>query len=317
MKFTWAVARGRIMASKPVEIHDVKTTLLTLNQTEFQALKNTYYYRWVTALLRQNGWLNVFLGGLTLWLGLSGFGQSIFKVVQTLFGVLIVGQSLWAIRESTTANIYRFSILFILCSIWNIGLAILDGLQGLGFIVGLLGVSQLWGAYQFRKIHERYSQVTLVKPSLETSRLYDAVWKALHKGIIHTDTEYIELQIERRGWRGFLLPEQLVIAFKQRNIVIFANKSDVVFVPTNPTKSGKWLEIVIKLDIASTVGKITRGFYEKYLGWKGEAITVKDAPTELRRMRNTRRYIRIASLIILGIIALFVFSMIQFMMRYV
>ena len=305
------------MASQPGAIQDVKAQLLALTPAEFQALKDTYYYRWVTSLLRSNGWLNLFLGVLTLWAGWSGFGQSIFKVIQTLFGVLIVGQSLWALRESSISNIQRFSILFALCGIWNILLGIIAGISGAGLIVGLLGALQLWGAYQFRKIHQRYSQVTVAKPSPETALLYDLIWTTLIKGIIHTDDDYIEMQIQRRKWRGFLLPDRMVLAFKQRNIVILADKSDVLLVPTNPRALGRWIEVIFKFDIiASAVGKIPRPVYDKYVRWKGDATVMADAPSELRQSRNVRRIIRIASLIILAVIILVVLSMISFVSRY-
>ncbi len=306
------------MSSQLFSFQDIKSQLLALTPVEFQALKNAYYYRWVTSLLRRNGWLNLFLGGLTLWLGLSGFGQSIFKVIQTLFGILIVGQSLWALRESTVSNIQRFSILFALCGVWNILLAVISGLFGAGLIVGLLGALQLWSAYQFRKIHQQYSQVTLVKPSPEIAQLYDSIWKSLAKDIIHTDVDYIDMQIQRRNWRGFLLPDRMVLAFKQSNILILADKSDVLLVPTNPRALGRWIEIIFKFDIiASAVGKIPRPVYDKYVTWKGNATVMVDAPPELRQTRNIRRYVRIASLIILGLIALFVVSMIAITLRYV
>ena len=194
------------MASQPFSFQDIKSQLLALTPAEFQSLKEAYYYRWVTSLLRNNGWLNLFLGGRTLWLGLSGSGQSIFTVIQTIFGILIVGQSLWALRESTISNIQRFSILFALCGIWNILLGVISGLYGIGLIIGLLGILQLWGAYQFRKIHQQYSQVTLVKPSTEVAKLYDSIWKSLDKDIIYNDADYIETDIQRRKWCGFLLP---------------------------------------------------------------------------------------------------------------
>jgi hypothetical protein len=306
------------MASQPFSFQDIKSQLLALTPAEFQALKQACYYRWVTSLLRNNGWLNLFLGGITLWLGLSGFGQNIFRVIQTLLGILIVGQSLWALSQSTTANIQRFSILFALCGIWNILLAVMSGLYGTGLIIGLLGILQLWAAYQFRKIHLQYSQVKLVKPSPETAQLYDSIWKSLVKDIIYNDADYIEMEIQRRKWCGFLLPDRMILAFKQRNILMLADKNDVVIVPTHPRSAGHWIEIIFKFDIiASAVGKIPRPIYEKYVSWKGGATVMADAPSELRYTRNMKRYIRIGSLIILGLIALFVWSMISFMMRYV
>jgi hypothetical protein len=306
------------MASQPFSFQDIKSRLLALAPAEFQSLKEAYYYRWVTSLLRNNGWLNLLLGGLTLWLGLTGFGQSIFKVIQTIFGILIVGQSLWALRESTTSNIQRFSILFALCGIWNILLAVISGFYGIGLIIALLGILQLWSAYQFRKIHQQYSKVKLVKPSAEVAQLYDSIWKSLVKDIIYNDADYIEIEIQRRKWCGFPLPNRLVLAFKQRNILMLADKNDVLLVPINPRASGRWVEIIFKFDInASTVAKIPRSLYEKYVAWKGEAMVMADAPVELRQTRNIKRYIRIAALIILGLIALFVLNMISFMSRYV
>lgn len=257
------------MAAQPGTIQDIRAQLLALSPAEFQALKATYHYRWVTSLLRTNGWTNLFLGGLTLWLGLSGLGQSIFKVVQTILGLIIVGQSLWALRESSVSNIQRFSILFALCGVWNIFLGLLASLSGAGFLVALLGALQLWGAYRFRKIHQQYAQMALVKPSPETAMLYDTIWKSLNKNIIHTDDDYIELQLQQRPWRGFLLPDQIILAYKQRNVMIIADKTEVSLVPKNPGGAGRWVSVTSKFDIiAAMAGKMPRPAYERYVRWK-------------------------------------------------
>ncbi|MBZ0301806.1 MAG: hypothetical protein K8J31_18810 [Anaerolineae bacterium] len=123
---------------------DIKTRLSTLTAEELNSLRDTYDVRWRTSWLRSTGWLNVILGGLTLWLGLTcPCGFTVPKLIQALAGGLIVGQSVWAIMLPSTAGFLRFALVFLGAGIWNLLLALSEGFAGGAFLVGLLGVAQL------------------------------------------------------------------------------------------------------------------------------------------------------------------------------
>jgi hypothetical protein len=309
--------RGTHMAAEIFTFRGIKTQLEELTPTEFQDLKTTYYYRWVRMLLRNNGWLNLFLGVVSAWLGFDGIGQSIFSLIQAILGIVIIGQSIWSLRTTNIANIRRFSIVFLACGIWNVILAARGNVQGVAFWIGMLAVAQLWSAFRFQKIYKQYAHVTLVKPSPQAEIFYDSIWREIAKGVIEGDENYIEMLIQRRRWRGLLLQDRMVLAFTQRPLVILGDKADVVLVPTNPRAFGKWIEVVFKFDIiASAVGKIQRSTFEKYIEWKGGATKMVDAPRELRQTRNMRRTVRIVSIRVLGAIIYIILSMIAFVSRY-
>jgi hypothetical protein len=265
------------MTTQLTEIHDVKARLLGLSPAEFDALKNIYQYRWLKKLLRTNGWINIFLGGLTLYLGLSGFNRNLFFIIQTLLGLLILGQSLWSIASLSSANVQRYSIIFFLCGAWNIFLALVSligGFPGTAIIMGIFGLVQVRWGYQYRKLYQRWANVSVEKPTSEISKLHDLLWKAMTRGIIHADEDYVEVQIERRDWRGFLLPDRTILAVKQRNELLAGYKQDFIITSQSSSESSrKWLPIKVSLGVVSTTGKMQPKFFEKYSRWKQEENT--------------------------------------------
>src|SRR4051794_9915921 len=117
--------------------------LAALSEADFSALQNAYYYRWLQLVLRSLGWLNLILGGLTLWLGLSGIDQGILKVIQALLGVVIVGVSLWGLAAPSRQVLFGYSFMFALTGIWNLLLGVRYGIFTSGLLIALLGLLQL------------------------------------------------------------------------------------------------------------------------------------------------------------------------------
>ena len=295
---------------------NLKQRLEAFTPTEFAALKNAYYYHWVTSLLRSTGWWNLIWGGLTLWFGLTGFGDPLLKGIQTVAGAIIVLQSLWALSNPDVGGIRRFSAIFLAAGIWNILVAIMANFRGLSTFTAILGLAQIWWAYQYLKIFRQYLALAPTKPPAEIAQLYDDIWKTLAKGRLSGDDDYIEFQITRRWWRGLLLPEHAVLAFKKRKTVMVADKADMILVPGLSKPTARWVDVVLKVDIVSSVGKIKQQYFQKYMQWKGEEFSRSDVPSELLKLRRSRRIIRIAAIIILGLILLPVIGAIAIVLQH-
>lgn len=250
------------------DLQSLKLRLQNLNPTEINELQRTYHYRWIKSLLGSTGWLNIFLGGFTFWLGLSGVDQNVLKVIQALLGAITIAQSLSSIISPTTAAILRFSLLFLAAGMWNIFVGARDNFDGLALFTGILGILQLWWAFSYYRVYQKYAPMTLTKPSLDTSTAYDEIWGILAKtknGV----AEFIRLQMRYDWWQGLLLKDLAVLAHKRSKMVIFANEQDVAFTPVDSKAiSKRRVKGHIKLDTVTSSTTIPQEFFEKYVQWK-------------------------------------------------
>jgi hypothetical protein len=280
----------------------MKIRLSSLTQEELKALADVYHDRWRKNWLRTNGWTNIFLGGLTLWLGLSGLAENSFpKLVQTLAGALIVGQSLWSIVSPSTGAILRFAALFLGAGIWNTLLAVDDGFLGAALLVGLLGIAQLWWAFQSYREYQRYRSLELPETQAEMVRFYDEVWRAITSGAFKGDSASIHLWIGLSLCQGLLLENKVVFAVKGQKLLVIQGKDEANFVP-NSSKPMKKRRVYgrIKLNAIFERAMMKRDSFEKYALWKGEeAVLAEVTPSLWRRLP---RAIRIVLMVIGGLV---------------
>jgi hypothetical protein len=216
---------------------DIKTRLSNLTPDELKALRDIYHDRWRINWLRTDGWFNLFLGGITLWLGLSGPWQTSFpRLIQAVLGLLIVGQSLWAIVTPSTPAILRFAIVLLAAGVWNILLAIVGRLAGGLFLVGLLGIAQLWWAIQAYRQYQRYTQMALPDPPEDEVRFYNEIWHAITKGALKQDTAVINLWVRLDKWRGLLLEDKVVFALLRQKLLIIQLKDEATCIWPDKTQ---------------------------------------------------------------------------------
>jgi hypothetical protein len=251
---------------------ETKTRLLNLSPAELSGLQKVKEFREMSIWLGTNGWLNVFLGGLTLWLGLQGASHSILKALQALLGVLLIAQSLWSIIRPSTRAVLGFSLLFLITGIWNVFISVLAGLEGITWLVASLGLLQLWWAYKVYLKYQSYQKRSITVPSPETTSLYDEIWRAIAKVKPQSegDPAFIKLLISTKMWNGLLVGDLAVFARSNTKLLMWAPKADVRFDPLSPTiASGPRVGGTIKIgDTTSESVGMPQVFYQKYVQWK-------------------------------------------------
>jgi hypothetical protein len=196
------------MATNNFSSTDIKARVSSLSPDELEALQNIYHDRWRKNWLRTMGWINIFFGLFTLWLGLAFLPVLPFpKLIQALAGALIVGQSIWMLVSPTNSAILRFAALLFGTGIWNIFVAIEGNFSGGLTFLGLLGAAQLWWAFQTYQEYQRFQQMSLHQPQADIVQFYDDLWHAMTKGTLRRDSETFPLWIALEVWEVLLLEE--------------------------------------------------------------------------------------------------------------
>lgn len=299
---------------------DLKAHLSSLEAEELEALQVIYHLSVLSGWSRTNGWLNIFLGGLTLWLGLTSFaGFTIPKLVQTIFGVLIVAQSLWALVSPNLAAIRRFGIVFLVAGIWNILLAGSVGLVGGAALTGLLGIAQLWWAFQTYKGYQRYQQMNLPSMQADVVQFYDEIWQAITRGVLKSDLANIHLWVGLDRWRGLLLEDKVFFALDKRRLLVVQDKDTANFVPSSSKPMRKRRVYgQIKLNAIFERAMMNQAAFMTYTQWKGEEAVLAEVKPSL--WQRLPRVIRIILLIVAGLflayIAFILLGMIAILIQY-
>ncbi len=297
----------------------LKTTLLALSSQQFESLKQVgTYYRLVRAL-RATGWTNLIWGGLTLWLGSSAFYPNIFTNIQAILGFLIVAQSLWAITRPGANSFLALTCILLFCGLWNLFITFYDGYRGFAALVGLLGAFQLWWAYRTYKSFQLFAELPTITPTSELAQQYDAIWEGLANPSPTLSPELMMMQLNRNRywWNGLLLPDHAVLAHKRQKVLLFVSKPELVIVAERPKAINRnKFGIFAQVGKESLVGKIYRSGFQQYLQWKGIPDAELEITPRILRMRHVRKIAWWIMLIILVLIALYVGTLIAFVMKY-
>jgi hypothetical protein len=277
----------------------IKNRLSHLTAAELKALEDISRERARKNWLRSNGWLNIFLGGLTLWLGLSGLSEpALPRLIQTIAGAIIVGQSVWAIVSPSKTAILRFAVVLLGAGIWNIFLAVSDG----AWLTGLLGIAQLWWALQAYRGYKNQQVMNLAEPQDDLSQFYDEVYHAITKGVLKRDADSIDLWIGLAKWRGLLLDDKVVFVPIGSKLLSVQHKDEFNFVP-NSSNAMNQRRVYgrIKDNTGSQRALIKRDSFARYARWKGEEAVLAQVSTSL-----WGRFIQAVQIIILLIVGLLV-----------
>lgn len=277
-------------------------------------------YRQLVRDVRSTGWWNILWGGLTLWLGIDGFGVRFGDTVQVIFGVLLLAQSGWAIARLSSKNLLLLVVLFLFAGIWNIGLAVAVGFTGLSILTAILGGFQLRWASQTYRNYQQLVKGDVKAPAADDERRYDTVWNAMvNIPLKDLPTVFeLELALSRNWWRVKLLPEQALMAHMRTQTLMMIPKSDLVIEPEFlKVNQRKKFPIFALLKTESLTGKIYQQGYEQYLTWKGINGAAFEASDLFKIKRRTRRILRWLMTSILVIILLFVGLAIASILPYV
>lgn len=293
------------MISQPPATTDLKTRLANLNADEVLDLKQAYHWYWLKDWLRANGWLNLVLGGLTVWLGLDYPRLTWISGLQIVAGLLIIGQSVGALRSPDLAGVLRFALVFLGAGLWNLGI----GVTNSNLLLGLFGLFQIAQAYQTYRQYQRLQSLNLHYPLASTLHLYDQTCATVARGAFAQTRDGVQLWIRRNVWYGLLLDDLAVFGLKNRRLVIVRPKAEVNFVPqsSNPfSKQRVYGRLALNVDNERTM--LRRADFSKYAQWKGEQVVL--AQVTLSLWQRLPRVVRIIVWTILGLFLLYVAFMV-------
>ncbi|MCA0457510.1 MAG: hypothetical protein LCI00_26315 [Chloroflexi bacterium] len=288
------------------------TALAELSAQQFDVLKRTTDYYRVERILRSSSRINLLLGGITLWMGLSvpSYYRTIFTDVQAVMGVVIVVQSFWALFRPSVKGLLGLAIVVLISGVWNLFITAYKGIDSLNIWLGLFGLYQVWGAYQTARMYERYYGRALEKPDPENAQHYEALRQSIINPSPTVAPELLKVQFARNRywWNGVLAQDYAVLAHPRSNEMIVADQSAVTFVAETP----KWVSrdsfsILAQVNEDFLVGKIYHSGFEQYLKWKGISDPELNIPDNLKRKRVSRKISRwIMIVIIVGSLLLLV-----------
>ncbi|MBX3061945.1 MAG: hypothetical protein KF726_03160 [Anaerolineae bacterium] len=253
---------------------EVKSQLAALTSEQFDALKNVYHYRWLASSMQRDGWLNLILGGITVWGAWEGQSFNSLWLIQLVLGLAIVGQSLWMLSKPDTAGLLRFSILLAAVGIYNITGPLLRGNNGTTVtIVAGLGLLQLWMAYTVYGLYQKRKDMTITKPTAEQDRLYDVLWAQIINMSLSSndDNDYLEATMQGKWWQGFLLGDRVILAKKNAppKWMIVANAPEVTFdTKQTVTTTTSQIRGKMKFGILTLTAALHRVFFARLVEWK-------------------------------------------------
>lgn len=308
--------------SQQNKMADLKQRLANLTANEITSLQNTHLYMVRTNWLRTNGWVNIVLGLLTIWLGALPAPSSYqaLKTVQIIIGIALALHSFMTIIQPDNPAIFRFVVLFLAAGIWNIALIFFAYAS---LPLGVLGFFQLQWAYQFRTAYTRYTRLNIVKPSDADANLYQDTWKTFMKTDLKKDADVIRIWVGTGFgvWSGLLAGDYVFLGYRRPRLLLVQHLSEFTFA-TNSSRAflkkrvyGR-LKIGMPFDISDRA-MMKGSYYHKYAHWKGETEPTEIAPTWFQRLPAVIR------LIIMGIVGLvaayiifIIIAMIDVIIRY-
>jgi hypothetical protein len=255
----------------------IKERLAELTPNEMKYLEAVHFDYSRKQWLRSMGTINIFLGGLTLALGLSIISHSWLAPIQVLFGGLTILQSIWAIFVPTTGAILRFVGILLFSSIWNLLLSIGNGAN---VFAGVIGVLQIWWTWQAFKLYRLNQKTNVEALQLEAVQLYNQARRMISSATFHDDPAGIKLWIGRSLWHGLLLEDKAALASSDSKLLFICDKDDLSFATGMQSTTRKRIYGRVISAAESSRAMMTRDSYDKYAKWKGDrADEVTLSPT--------------------------------------
>ncbi|MCC6975704.1 MAG: hypothetical protein IT322_16985 [Anaerolineae bacterium] len=262
---------------RPNEVQELKQRLLALSSERLAQLRLSYYYRTMLYEVSTLGWLNLFLGAAMVWLGTSNPSNAPLSTFQAIYGVAVVGVSLWSIIWPQPSGVAVWVVVLGVAGIWNVYLYFSFNFPP----VGILGLVQLWWAYNLNRLFRLYGRKD--QPDAESLQHYDTFQRAAQKfePSDDPDPEIIRFKRGNRWWQGFLLPDRVVFASRKGLVFLIAERSAVTFT-FNHTSADFGSRILCTIKIGDiTIKKLmfSRTAWQHYKRWK-EQFEVLDQATE-------------------------------------
>jgi len=269
-----------------------KTSLEVQSPQEFDALQQASFYYRMRRFLRSTAWVNLFWGGLTLWVGLVSPRPTFLSTVQAILGALIIIQSFLAIVRPRVSGLLVLTILLLLVGFWNIVINIVFNFVSVYLWINILwliiGIVQVRWAYRTYSLYRVFSAQPTLKPTAELAKKYDHIWESLAHPSPTLSPELIMMQLvgNRYWWNGLLLTDRAILAHKRQHVLMVVAKPDLIVIPDNPKAVQRdQLSMFAQIGAESWMGKIYPASFQQYLQWKG----ITDSHAELNESINRKR----------------------------
>lgn len=266
---------------------NIKEHLKTLTPQQIKTLTEIQRYWVFVMMMRSNGVTNIILGFLNL--GLAALNSNTpLSIVQLVFGVALIIQSILAYTKPSLGGLLRFIVLVGFAGIWNTTLGAVNGLYGANTLVAIFGLVQVWWAYKAYRVYREYQANPPKRTDVELSNLYDETFQALSKAQIKTDPDLIEIDMQRNRWRGWLLGDYAVFTHKNKadKRLLWTEKSEVVFAPYDVNQITKrYTRGYFKIGELISWGGLKRESLGRYQQWKPV-----DDPTTLHTTAYVRKH---------------------------
>ena len=262
--------RAHPLSQAPEPPIDVKERIKSMTSADFEKLKSADHYLKIVRALKRDAWLNIFLGGFNLWLGLSNINQGLPRILQSIAGIVLILQCISMLIAPTISSIRRFSMIMLIFGVWNLIAAAIFGFADFSLLVGLLGGLQIWWAYGLARLYESKKDKLFTEPDSEYVRLYDVLLAELRRIRQKRDEDTIDIKLKRYQWHGWLLGDYaFFVPRNNRRNVHIASKSDIAFAPRNEQQiSQRTIKGVFKIDAFVVWGDMRSTAFDRFSLWK-------------------------------------------------
>ncbi|MDX2159696.1 MAG: hypothetical protein SF162_00085 [bacterium] len=261
-----------LSASESEQLSVIRQQIETLSADQRGALESVFVQFRLESALRNTGYLNLILGGYTLFLASSGLNPAWVSSGQIVFGLVTLALSVWSIVRPSVIGWRLFSILFLFSGLWNLNIHFAFG-SGIGLLL-ILGVLQLYWAYVYNRAYRRDVQKlrALPQPTEHTRQQYQTALDLLRRVPAQPDDGLIEITLNGARYLLWLLSDRAVLSAPRYRMLKVMNISDFRLELKNipdPAKDGRQrFPIRLHLDDGSTRGSISRKGFARFTAWQ-------------------------------------------------
>lgn len=250
----------------------IKSRLESLSPEEFINLQNAQKYRRFVSNMRSNGWLNLVLGLINVWLGDFYQSGDLISLFMMIFGFALIGVSLWLIVSPSNQAALAFMVIMLIAGGYNVGFSALNGLL---WVPGILGVLQLKWAFQLFYEYQEWQKNSVTTPSEEILHFTKLVRRAFTNAQFQYDADLIKFRIKRHSWRAWLLGDYgVVVNYKwDRANPLILRRAEVDFEPHDDRQlSRNRINGVFKLGDDVSWGDIKSESFDRFHQWKSNDV---------------------------------------------
>jgi len=224
------------------------------NINELEKVAN---YRMVRKLLRPAGIGSMIFGAFALLQGISSIEDNPINLILALIGGFLFLEGIWVLRYRTAKGLLIDGIALMVVGLWNIPVSLFNISQGSGgghnLFIGL-GVWQIFWGIQNITRYERFSGVSLEKPSEEALKRLDDIVKGIRRAKAKDHEAIIEFQAKTfpipQSWKGKLFDDMAIFIDRGGAEVLLSDKET-----THILNEGKvWAGKSMKASLRETYG---------------------------------------------------------------